>query len=119
MVLKRCFYKLNDYPYYHFSAHVYVPEVNAPQLQANHTYLKFVLDDVWCQKNLTEWDCLLPDWSKKTKLLCNDTCIEHCSLVLEADLVHYLIYAGILVCCANIVVYLSEKYILKVILKNK
>ena len=123
MNIKRCFHKTN-YPYYHFSSHVYVPEVDAPQLQVDkhHTYIKYLLDDVTCKKNTSEptspWDCLLPDWSEKTNFICNGTCIEHCSLIIEADLIKYLIYAGILICFANIIVFLAERSIKKIMLKK-
>ena len=97
MNIKRCFHKTN-YPYYHFSSHVYVPEVDAPQLQVDkhHKYIKYLLDDVTCKKNNSEpssqWDCLLPDWSEKTNFICNGTCIEHCSLIIEADLIKYFLW---------------------------
>lgn len=123
MDVKRCFHK-DNYPYYHFSSHVYVPEINAPQLQVDdhHKYLTHLLDDVICKKNNSEaraqWDCLLPDWSEKTNFICNGTCIEHCSLIIEADLGKYLLYAGVLICFANIIVYLTERSIIKLIKKN-
>ncbi len=120
MVLpKRCFHKLNDYPYYHFSAHVYVPNIQAPQLQVTPNYLHEILDDIWCQKNISQWDCMLPDWSEKTELQCNGTCVENCSLIIKADLEHYLMYVGVLLCFVNITVYLTEQWMLKILIKRK
>lgn len=111
MVIRRCYHSLEDYPFYHFSAHVFVPSVNMSQLDVDKPYLKIFLDDVTCKKNITQWDCLLPDWSEKVDFICNGTCIEDCSLKIEANLMHYLVYAGVLILFANITVYMTERWI--------
>lgn len=107
--MKRCYHLTGNY--FHFSSHVYVPDIKRKQLQVIPKYLNVLLDDIWCYNNKTSWECpLLPDWSSKIKFICdNSTCIEHCSLKIKANLEHYLVYVGILIMLSIVIVWSIEK----------
>ena len=118
--MQRCRHVAENYGFHHFSAHEYLPNGNKTQLQVNNKFLALMLDDVTCSKNITQWDCLLPDWAEKINFSCriNSTCIEDCALIIEANLQHYLIYAGILIVMANVTVLLAERWVKKYNKKN-
>lgn len=117
-MLRRCHHSTGNY--FHFSSRVFVPEIKRSQLHVKPRYLKDLLNDIWCIRNATNWHCpLLPDWTDKIKFFCdNSTCIEHCSLQVEANLQNYLLFAGaiILICC--IIVFVIENYNIKLLKKR-
>ena len=118
MELKRCYHLTGNF--FHFSSHVFVPEVNSRQLVVKPKEISVLLDDIWCWRNKTNWECpLLPDWASKTNFVCNSnsSCIEHCSLHVKSDLPKYLVYAGSIIILSIIIVHMVGFYKKKIIKK--
>lgn len=116
--LVRCHHSTGNY--YHFSSRVFVPEIKMSQLRVKPRFLNTLLNDIWCIKNSTAWECpLLPDWTDKINFVCdNSSCIEYCSLHVDANLQHYLIYVGCYIIVCSLIVFTIENYNLKLLKKN-
>jgi len=77
----------------------------------SHGICKYIIDTIQC--NVKDENCFTPDFVD-TKFTCHDSCLNHCILQLEQNLLLYIILLFIIIVILGAIIYYIDNLLYKI-----